>query len=101
MNGDTGDAGKVEVDVENVDGDVVSNEFSEDTVVLDDVMDDDPDDFSAELDVSQLVAKLDSGEDDELQQKREIHRRLEELNDQKETEKNVDSTFNFNLDDDL
>ena len=97
MNGEIGDADKAVV----VEDDVVSNEFSEDTVVLDDVLDDDPDDFSAELDVSQLVAKLDSSEDDELARKREIHRRLEELNDQKETEKNIDSTFNFNMDEDL
>ena len=97
MNGEIGDADKAVV----VEDDVVSNEFSEDTVVLDDVLDDDPDDFSAELDVSQLVAKLDSSEDDETARKREIHRRLEELNDQKETEKNIDSTFNFNMDEDL
>ena len=97
MNGEIGAADKAVV----VEDDVVSNEFSEDTVVLSDVLDDDPDDFSAELDVSQLVAKLDSNEDDELARKREIHRRLEELNDQKETEKNIDSTFNFNMDEDL
>jgi hypothetical protein len=83
------------------DDDIVSNEFSEDTVVLVDVADDDVADQSAELDVSRLVAKLDSKDATDIERKREIHRRLEELQDQKETEENIDSTFNFNLDDDL
>ncbi len=83
------------------DDDSVSNEFSEDTVVLEDVADDDVVDPSAELDVSRLVAKLDSKDAADVQHKREIHRRLEELQDQKEKAENIDSTFNFNLDDDL
>ena len=97
MNGEIGDADKAVV----VEDDVVSNEFSEDTIVLEDVLEDVLDDFSAELDVSQLVAKLDSAEDDELVRKREIHQRLEELQDQREKEKNIDSTFNFDLDEEL
>jgi hypothetical protein len=97
MNDVTGDPDKTD----NVGDDVVSNEFSDDTVVLEDIADDVVGDGSVELDVSQLVAKLDSTDDVEAEHKREIHRRLEELNDQKETEKNIDSTFNFNLDDDL
>ena len=97
MNDVTGDPDKVD----SVGDDVVSNEFSEETVVLEDIADDGIGDVSAELDVSRLVAKLDAMDDTDANHKREIHRRLEELNDQKETEKNIDSTFNFNLDDDL
>jgi hypothetical protein len=97
MNGETGEAEKVE----DTDDDVVANEFSDDTVVLDDVMDDDVGDLSVELDVSQLVAKLDSTDDRDVHRKREIHRRLEALQDERESEKNIDSTYNFNLDDDL
>jgi hypothetical protein len=97
VNDVTGDPDKVD----SVGNDVVSNEFSDDTVVLEDIADDVVGDASAELDVSRLVAKLDSTDDADAEHKREIHRRLEELNDQKEKEKNIDSTFNFNLDDDL
>ena len=102
MNDVTGDPDKTD----SVGDDVVSNEFSEDTVVLEDIADDvigdaSIGDASAELDVSRIVAKLDLTDDADAEHKREIHRRLEELNDQKEKEKNIDSTFNFNLDDDL
>lgn len=97
MNGEVGQLKKAE----QVDDDVLTDDFSEETVVLSDVADDDVSDFSVELDVSQLVAKLESADGTAIQQKREVHRRLEELNDQKEVEKNIDSTFNFNLDEDL
>ncbi len=83
------------------DDDIVSNEFSEDTIVLEDVADDDVADPSIELDVSRLVAKLDSKDVADVRHKREIHRRLEELQDQKEKAENIDSTFDFNMDDDL
>jgi hypothetical protein len=97
MNDVTGDPDKAD----SVGDDVVSNEFSEETVVLEDIADDGVGDVSAEIDVSRLVAKLDSIDDTDANHKREVHRRLEELNDQKETEKNIDSTFNFDLDEDL
>ena len=97
MNDVTGDPDKVD----SVGDDVVANEFSEDTVVLEEIADDVSGDASAELDVSQLVAKLDSADDADADHKRATHRRLEELQDQKESEKNIDSTFNFNMDDDL
>lgn len=95
MNGETGDVDRKD------DDDAGLDEFPEDTVVLssDIIDDDDINDTSAELDVSQLVAKLDS--DSEAPRKREIHRRLEEIQDRRETEKNIDSTYNFNLDEDL
>ena len=83
------------------DDDIVSNEFSEDTIVLEDVADDDVADPSVELDISRLVAKLDSKDVADVRHKREIHRRLEELQDQKEKAENIDSTFDFNMDDDL
>lgn len=97
MNGEIGDP----KELDNVEGGVEADEFSEDTVILEDIADDDPDDLSVELDVSQLVAKLDSTDVDDIRRRREIHRRLEEIRDQKETEKMLDSTFNFNMDDDL
>jgi hypothetical protein len=97
MNDVTGDPDKVD----SVGDDVVANEFSEDTVVLEEIADDVTGDTSVELDVSRLVAKLDSADEADADHKRANHRRLEELQDQKESEKNIDSTFNFNMDDDL
>ena len=97
MNGGVGDQEKV-VDI---DDDIVSDEFPEETVVLVDVADDDVSDFSAELDVSQMVAKLEATDGTGIQRKREIHRRLEDIQDQRETERNIDSTFNFNIDEDV
>ena len=69
--------------------------------MLEDVADDDVADPSVELDISRLVAKLDSKDIADVRHKREIHRRLEELQDQKEKAENIDSTFDFNMDDDL
>lgn len=97
MNGEIGDP----KELDNVEGGVEADEFSEDTVILEDIADDDLTDLSVELDVSQLVAKLDSTDVDDIRRRREIHRRLEEIRDQKETEEMLDSTFNFNMDDDL
>lgn len=53
-------------------------------------------DVSGELQA--LVEKLDKGDPDELAHKREVHRRLEELRDKQNED--LDSTYNFNLDDD-
>ncbi len=61
------------------------------------VMDDD----SVEINVDELVAKIESDADDASQQKKAVRKRLDELSDQREAEKELDSTFNFNLDDDL
>jgi hypothetical protein len=97
MNGEVGGQEKVK----DVDDDIVSDEFLEETVVLVDVADDDVGDFSAELDVSQMVAKLEATDGTDIHRKREIHRRLEDIQDQRETERNIDSTFNFNIDEDV
>lgn len=56
-------------------------------------------DVTAELKVEKLVEKIDSVDPDEAAHEREVRRRLEELQEQKD--KDLDSTFNFNLDDDL
>ena len=97
MNGEIGEL----KELDNVEGGVEADEFSEETVILEDIEDDELTDLSVELDVSQLVAKLDSIDGDDVLRRREIHRRLEEIRDQKEAEKMIDSTFNFNLDDEL
>ena len=58
-------------------------------------------DLSAEINVDELVAKIDKSVKDDVAHKREVRKRLEELRERREYEENVDSTFNFNLDDDL
>ena len=96
MNGEVGN-GKDEVDV---DDDVEETVAPEDTVVLtEDLADIGEGDSTAELKVDELVAKIDK--DADAEHKKEVHRRLEEIEEQKRQEEELDSTFNFNLDDDL
>ena len=97
MNGEVGN-GKTETDVED---DVVETVSPEDTVVItEDLADmDDGSDSTAELNVDELVAKIDK--DGDAEHKKEVHRRLEEIEDQRREEAELDSTYNFNLDDDL
>ncbi len=70
------------------------------TVVIAD--DDDDDDIGGdstiEMDIERLVAKLDASNSEDVHRRAEIRRRLEELRELREQE--LDSTFNFNLDDD-
>jgi hypothetical protein len=58
-------------------------------------------DISVEINVEELVAKLEATDSDDVARKREIRRRLEELEELRRDNKDLDSTFNFNLDDDL
>jgi len=98
MNGEVS-SGEKEVDVEE---DVESSEESEDTIVLEDVTDvDNVGDISVEINVEELVAKIEAGDDDDGEHKKEVHRRLEALNEERKAEEELDSTYNFNLDDDL
>ncbi len=76
---------------------------SEETIVLsEDAADiDTVGDFTGEIAVEKLVAKVEAGEVDAEDKEKEVHRRIEELNEQRKIESELDSTFNFNLDDDL
>ena len=86
---------------DDVDDDVEATDATEDTVVLtEDPADvDNVGDISVEINVEELVAKIESADDDETGRKREIKKRLEELRDEQEAE--LDSTYNFNLDDEI
>ncbi len=97
MNGEVGN-GKIESDVD--DG-VEVDASPEDTVVLtEDLADiDEMGETTVDLNVEELVAKLDK--DDDAARKKEVHRRLEEAAEKKREEEELDSTFNFNLDDEL
>lgn len=97
MNGEVGN-GKSETDVDEVDGEFAAS--PDDTVVITEDVDDldDAGETTAELDVDALVAKIDKQSD---AHKKEVKRRLEELAERKREQLELDSTFNFNLDDDI
>lgn len=83
--------------------DVEATDAAEDTVVLsEDAIDvDNVGDISVEINVEELVAKLEATDDDDVGRKREIRKRLEELREEREADAELDSTYNFNLDDDI
>jgi hypothetical protein len=90
-------ADDVDDDVEDVEAEDIDD--SETIVDVTDV--DNVGDISVEINVEELVAKLEATDDDDLARKREIHKRLEELEDQRKINEDLDSTYNFNLDDEL
>lgn len=97
MNGEVAnDKDEVEVDA-----DVEESPAPDDTVVLTEDLADigDGTDTIVESNVDALVAKLDKDADGD--HKKEVHRRLEDLEEQKRREEELDSTYNFNLDDEL
>jgi hypothetical protein len=97
MNGGV-DSRNEETDVED---DVEESIDSEDTVVLsEDAADlDTVGDNTADINIEKLVAKIEAGDGDDHQ--KEIHRKLEELEEKRRVEAELDSTFNFNLDEDV
>jgi hypothetical protein len=82
--------------IEDEDFDDVAEDIELDEDVLDNVGD-----ISVEINVEELVAKIEADDDAGAARKKEIHRRLEEINERRVVEKEIDNTFNFNLDDDL
>ena len=78
-----------------------SNDIEEEDniVVADD--DDDVSDLSSDINIEELVAKLESTPKDALDRQRQIRRRIDELREEREVLKDLDSTYNFNLDEDL
>ncbi|MDJ0939481.1 MAG: hypothetical protein QNJ00_06930 [Woeseiaceae bacterium] len=87
-------------EVEDNDDDLESNEGSEDTIVINTEDDDELDvGIATEVNVEELVAKLDATDENDVARKRAIKKRLEELDEVRSAD--LDSTYNFNLDDDL
>ena len=58
-------------------------------------------DISVEINVEELVAKIEATGDDDTGHKRDIRKRLGELEEERRDAENLDSTYNFNLDDEL
>ncbi|MEM8817113.1 MAG: hypothetical protein AAGE85_14910 [Pseudomonadota bacterium] len=69
-------------------------EVDEDAVVDED---DGAAEMTAEVNVEELVAKLDATPKDDVERRKRIRKRLEEHDESKD----LDSTYNFNLDEDL
>lgn len=85
-----------------VDSDIdedLDDEVETDEDAVADVGEDEGIEMTGEVNVDALVAKLDAAPKDDVERKKEIRQRLETL--QEEHEKDLDSTYNFNLDDDL
>lgn len=77
-----------------------SQDLVEDPIEIDTVgSDDNVGDISVEINVEELIAKIETDDSDEAVKKREAHRKLEELNERRRAEEDIGSTYNINLDD--
>lgn len=57
-------------------------------------------DMSVEINIEELVSKLDATDDDDVARRRAIKRRIEELREIRDAERDLESTYNFDFDDD-
>jgi hypothetical protein len=93
---------KDDVPVDELDDDIEDDDLDlDEDEDVEDMDDDNVGDISVEINVEELVAKLEATDNDDIARRREIRRRLEELEDMRRANKDLDSTFNFDLDDDL
>ncbi len=96
---------KDDIPVDELDDDIEDDDLGDDDLDDDDDIEDmDEDnvgDISVEINVEELVAKLEATDSDDVARKREIRRRLDELEETRRTNEDLDSTFNFDLDDEL
>ena len=57
-------------------------------------------DMSAEINIEELVSKLDATDDDDIARRRAIKRRIEELRELRDAERDLESTYNFDFEED-
>jgi hypothetical protein len=82
--------------------DEIEEKSSEDTVMSDGDPDvDNVGDISVEINVEELVANIEATDSSDVAHERDIRRRVDELEESRRTDDNLDGTYNFNLDDDL
>lgn len=91
-----GDKDKIDDDVE--------LDSSDDSLTATVVMSDDDGDIAVgdstvDMDIDKLVAKLEASDKDDVHRRAEIRHKLEDLREKRQQE--LDSTFNFNLNDDV
>ncbi len=73
----------------------------EDTVVLPETENsDNVGDVSVEINVEELVAEIEASQGDDAHRKKEIRKRLEEIQEQKRASREIGDTFNIDLDED-
>jgi hypothetical protein len=92
---------KEDIPVDELDDEIEDDDLDDEDDVEDMDDDDNIGDISVEINVEELVAKLEATNRDDVARKREIRRRLEELEEMRRASKDLDNTFNFDLDDDL
>ena len=90
-----------DIPVDELDDDIEDEDLDDDDDVEEMDDDDNVGDISVEINVEELVAKLEATDSDDVARKREIRRRLDELEDMRRANADLDSTFNFDLDDEL
>lgn len=89
--GDRDKAEDAEVDVD--------EEITEETVVLTETgVTDNVGDVSVEINVEELVAEIEASQGDDAHMKKELRKRLEEIQEQKAAAKELDNTFDIDLD---
>ena len=71
-----------------------------DTIIIETDDQDNVGDMSVEIDVDELMAKIETDDSDEAVAKRDAHRKLKELREKRRNDEDVGNTYNFNLDDD-
>lgn len=95
VNGEGGIDDEVDDDVDEFpDADVT-------VVISDDVVDDDEGEMTAEVNVDELVAKVEMSDAEALRKKREARKRFEELQERLREDDEFGSTYNFDVDEDL
>ena len=88
--GDRDKAEDAEVDID--------EEITEETVVLTETgVTDNVGDVSVEINVEELVAEIEASQGDDAHMKMEIRKRLEEIEEQKAAAKELDNTFDIDL----
>ena len=98
-NGDIDDVSDDDIDNDDLDDDDLDDdEALDDDDDLDDEDTDNVGDISVELNIEELMAKLEASDSEDVHHRAEIRRRLEELRELREQA--LDSTFNFKFDDD-
>lgn len=97
MHTEVGDPGKVP-DEEQVED--VEEELPEETVVLSEApITDNVGDVSVEINVEELIAEVEASQDSDSENRKEVRRRLDEIQDEKEASKDLDDTYAIDLDD--
>ncbi len=100
MHTEMGDRDKAEDAEDAEDAEVaVDEEITEETVVLTETgATDNVGDVSVEINVEELVAEIEASQGDDAHMKMEIRKRLEEIQEQKAASKEIDNTFDIDLD---